>query len=161
MGVRTYEHHDRRRNRGIGLRCCSGYPPHDGTRQHSSLPISLRLVRKMHEILLSGVRGQQKRPGDFRKEQNWVGGTTTTLANAHYVPPPPAEMTNALHEWEKFVNERDSLPDLIQCALMHAQFESIHPFLDGNGRLGRLLITLFLIERKRLGQPLLYLSAYI
>jgi len=100
-------------------------------------------------------------PGEFRRSQNWIGPPGSTLATATYVPPPVLEMTEALRGWELFLHERGSLPDLVQCALMHEHFEAIHPFLDGNGRVGRLLITFFLTERGRLTQPLLYLSAYI
>jgi Fic family protein len=124
------------------------------------LPLSLRLVREMHKRLLAGVRGQNARLGEFRDEQNWIGADKSDIAEAHFVPPPPTEMHEALNKWERFMNERDMMPELIQCALIHQQFETIHPFIDGNGRLGRLLIILFLIERGRLSQPLLYLSAY-
>jgi len=125
------------------------------------LPVSLRLVREIHARLMKGVRGDRATPGEFRRSQNWIGPPGSTIETAPYVPPPPDEMNDLLADWERFLHERGSFPDLIQCAIMHEQFEAIHPFLDGNGRLGRLLITLFLIERKRLAQPLLYLSAYI
>ena len=125
------------------------------------LPLSLRLVREIHAHLMEGVRGEQATPGEFRRSQNWIGPAGSTLANAPYIPPPPDEMTQALADWENFLQDREHYPDLVQCALLHEQFEAIHPFLDGNGRIGRLLITLFLIERERLSQPLLYLSAYI
>jgi Fic family protein len=126
-----------------------------------SLPISLRLVRELHQRLMQGVRGDRATPGEFRRSQNWIGPHGSTPANAPYVPPPPREMQEALAAWEVFLHRRDELPDLVQCALMHEHFEAIHPFLDGNGRVGRLLITLFLIERGRLSQPLLYLSEFI
>lgn len=126
-----------------------------------SLPLSLRLVRELHEKLLQRVRGERATPGRFRRSQNWIGPPGSTLATASCVPPPPGEMKQALGGWERFLHRRDELPDLVQCALMHEHFEAIHPFLDGNGRVGRLLITLFLIERERLSQPLLYLSEYI
>jgi Fic family protein len=125
------------------------------------LPLSLRLVREIHRVLMQGARGDHATPGEFRVSQNWIGAPGSTINSAAYVPPPPHEMNQALSDWERFVHDRDSLPDLVQCALMHEQFEAIHPFLDGNGRVGRLLITLFLAERGRLSQPLLYLSAYI
>lgn len=125
------------------------------------LPLSLRLVREIHAKLMKGVRGDRATPGEFRRSQNWIGAQGSTPANAAYVPPPVAEMHACLDNWEKFLHERDGMPDLVQCGLMHEQFEAIHPFLDGNGRVGRLLITLFLIERGRLSQPLLYLSDYI
>jgi Fic family protein len=123
----------------------------------STLPLSLRLVRELHARLMRGVRGEQARPGEFRTEQNWIGGTT--IENATYVPPPPERLTEALDRWEAYLHNND-LPDLIQIALIHEQFEAIHPFRDGNGRIGRLLIPLFLIERGRLPQPLLYVSGY-
>ena len=132
-----------------------------GIKRLGSLPLSLRLVRELHERLMAGVRGGSATPGEFRRSQNWIGPPGSTLETAAYVPPPPPEMLSALGDWEKFLHQRDLLPDLIQCALMHEQFEAIHPFLDGNGRIGRLLITLFLMERGRLSQPLLYLSDYI
>lgn len=132
-----------------------------GIQRLDTLPLSLRLVRELHGKLLDGVRGGSATPGEFRRTQNWIGPPGSTLATASYVPPPPEEMARALVEWERFLHRRDELPDLVQCALMHEHFEAIHPFLDGNGRVGRLLITLFLIERGRLSQPLLYLSEYI
>ncbi len=132
-----------------------------GIQRLKSLPLSLRLVRELHARLMKGVRGAHAAAGEFRCAQNWIGPTGSTLATAAYVPPPPQEMQAALGEWEKFIHQHDAMPDLVQCALLHEQFEAIHPFLDGNGRVGRLLITLFLMERARLPQPLLYLSAYI
>jgi Fic family protein len=125
------------------------------------LPLSLRLVRELHERLMQGVRGEQATPGEFRRSQNWIGPAGSTPATAPYVPPPPDLLMGCLASWETFLHDRESFPDLIQCALLHEQFEAIHPFLDGNGRVGRLLITLFLVERGRLAQPLLYLSDYI
>jgi Fic family protein len=127
----------------------------------SELPLSLRLVREIHEHLMRGVRGDQATPGEFRRSQNWIGPQGSTPATAPYVPPPVNEMHECLNDWEIFLHDRESLPDLIHAAIAHAQFEAIHPFLDGNGRVGRLLITLELIERERLAQPLLYLSAFI
>lgn len=132
-----------------------------GIRLLSELPISLRLVREIHGELMQGVRGEKATPGEFRQSQNWIGPAGCTPSTAAFVPPPVQEMTQALHDWELFLHVRDRIPDLIQCAMMHVQFETIHPFLDGNGRVGRLLITFFLMERKRIPQPLLYLSAYI
>jgi len=132
-----------------------------GIKRLRDLPLSLRLVRELHARLMKGVRGERATPGELRRSQNWIGPPGSTPATAPYVPPPPEHMQEALADWERFLHEREKLPDLIQCALMHEQFEAIHPFLDGNGRVGRLLITLFLIERGRLSQPLLYLSAYI
>lgn len=132
-----------------------------GIERLQALPLSLRLVRELHARLMHGVRGDRATPGEFRRSQNWIGPHGSTPANAPYVPPPPQEMQQALEAWETFLHARDELPDLIQCALMHEHFEAIHPFLDGNGRVGRLLVTLFLSERGRLLQPLLYLSEYI
>ncbi len=125
-----------------------------------SLPLSLRLVRELHERLMRGVRGEYATPGEFRRSQNWIGVPRSTVETAVYVPPPPEHLMEVLGAWERFLQDRGRTPDLVQCALMHEQFEAIHPFLDGNGRVGRLLISLFLIERGRLSQPLLYLSAY-
>ena len=132
-----------------------------GIARLATLPLSLRLVRELHGKLMDGVRGNHATPGEFRHSQNWIGPAGSTPASAPYVPPPVAEMKEALGAWEKFLHRREELPELVQCALLHEQFEAIHPFLDGNGRVGRLLITLFLIERGRLAQPLLYLSEFI
>lgn len=132
-----------------------------GIRRLPKLPLSLRLVREIHAKLMKGVRGDKATPGEFRKSQNWIGATGSTPATAAYVPPPVTEMHACLDQWEKFLHQRDNMPVLVQCALVHEQFEAIHPFLDGNGRVGRLLVTLFLMERGRLSQPLLYLSDYI
>lgn len=125
------------------------------------LPLSLRLVREVHAKLLDGVRGNTATPGEFRRSQNWIGPPGSTPTTVPYVPPPVLEMNAALGEWEKFLHWRGEMPDLVQCALIHEHFEAIHPFLDGNGRVGRLLIMLFLIDRGRLSQPLLYLSEFI
>lgn len=130
-----------------------------GIKRLKTLPLSLRLVTELHERLMRGVRGGRATPGEFRRSQNWIGPPGCTLANATYVPPPPSELMGCLGEWEKFLHDR-SLPPLVQVALIHYQFEAIHPFLDGNGRVGRLLITLFLVERGILPAPLLYLSAF-
>lgn len=130
-----------------------------GVKRLKELPLSLRLVKELHEKLMHRVRGEIATPGEFRKSQNWIGAPGSILMNATYVPPPPSELLTCLGEWEKFLHDR-SLPPLIQAALMHYQFEAIHPFLDGNGRVGRLLITLFLIERNLLPTPLLYVSAF-
>ncbi|MGC4090808.1 MAG: Fic family protein [Polyangiaceae bacterium] len=132
-----------------------------GIKLLDELPLSLRLVREIHTKLMQGVRGDKATPGEFRKSQNWIGPAGSTPMTAAFVPPPVEEMTLCLGDWEKFLHVRDTIPDLIQCAMMHVQFETIHPFLDGNGRVGRLLVTFFLLERKRLSQPLLYLSAFI
>ena len=124
-----------------------------------TLPLSLRLLRELHARLMGGVRGQHSTPGEFRRSQNWIGPPGCTLQDATYVPPPVPEMKEALDAWERFLHETE-LPPLPQIGLAHYQFEAIHPFLDGNGRVGRLLITLFLVERRILPTPLLYLSAF-
>lgn len=131
-----------------------------GLRRLSELPLSLRLIREIHEKLLTGVRGSEREPGEFRRSQNWIGPQGCNLNEAEFVPPPPHEMKEALSALERFLHDRTSLPTLIHSALAHAQFETIHPFLDGNGRVGRLLITLLLCERDVLARPLLYLSYY-
>lgn len=130
-----------------------------GIERLKSLPISLRLVRELHERLLSGVRGGHATPGDFRQTQNWIGKPGCTLAQASFVPPPPESLGAHLAAWETFMHNR-IVPPLVHAALAHYQFETIHPFLDGNGRVGRLLITLELCERGVLPTPLLYLSAF-
>jgi len=131
-----------------------------GLSRLSSLPISLRLVREMHEKLLRGVRGFDKRPGEFREIQNLVGRQGQSPGEARFVPPPPAEMIEALNNLETYIHAPSDIPDLVQLALVHYQFETIHPFLDGNGRMGRLLISLEFVERDLLPAPLLYLSAF-
>lgn len=130
-----------------------------GVKRLNDLPLSLRLLKEIHEKLMHGVRGSHATPGEFRRSQNWIGTFGCTLSTAKYVPPPPDELMNALSAFEKFLHNR-TLPPLIHAALCHYQFEAIHPFLDGNGRMGRLLITLLLIEQKILPSPLLYLSAF-
>ncbi len=130
-----------------------------GIRRLGELPLSLCLVRELHERLMRGVRGDRVAPGEFRTIQNWIGVPGATLANATYVPPPPGDVMAGLGSWEQFLHDR-TWPPLVQIALAHYQFEAIHPFIDGNGRVGRLLITLFLVERRVLPTPLLYLSAF-
>ncbi|MBL7218530.1 MAG: Fic family protein [Phycisphaerae bacterium] len=130
-----------------------------GMARLDSLPLSLRLIRELHEKLMQGVRGDQAAPGEFRRSQNWIGPPGCTVNNASFVPPPADRLTDCLGQWEDFLHDRN-LPPLIQVGMLHYQFEAIHPFLDGNGRVGRLLITLFLIERGILPTPLLYLSAF-
>lgn len=125
------------------------------------LPVSLRLIREIHAILLAGVRGESHRPGEFRTTQNFIGRPGQTIDTARFVPPPVSEMRTALDELERFFHRPSDLPLLVQLALVHYQFEAIHPFVDGNGRVGRLLISLLLCERGLLPQPLLYLSAYL
>ena len=126
-----------------------------------SLPLCNRLIKEIHGVLLQGVRGQEKSPGEFRYSQNWIGGQGSTLKNARYVPPNPVDMNIAMENLEKYINSEETIDPLLQIALIHYQFETIHPFLDGNGRIGRLLITLFLIERKVISTPTLYISYYL
>lgn len=131
-----------------------------GLDRMATLPISLRLIREMHGRLLDSGRGATQNPGEFRSSQNWIGGTRP--GNAMFVPPPPNEVMNCLGDWERFLHsDAQDIPPLIKAGLLHVQFETIHPFLDGNGRLGRLLITLFLCAEGVLRQPLLYLSLYL
>ena len=124
------------------------------------LPLSGRLIRRVHEELMTGVRGQERSPGEFRKTQNWVGPAGCTLETAAFVPPAPDDLPDALRDFEVFLNGSDD-PPLVLAGLAHAQFETIHPFLDGNGRVGRLLITLLLVQRRLLVRPLLYLSLFL
>jgi Fic family protein len=132
-----------------------------GMKRLAEFPMSIRLIKEIHEILLEGARGKEKTPGEFRKSQNWIGSPGSTLATASFVPPPPKEAIDAMGELELFLHKNSELPLLINCALMHYQFETIHPFLDGNGRLGRLLITFYLYWEGALQYPLLYLSYYL
>ncbi len=125
------------------------------------LPLCNRLIKETHAVLMSGVRGQEKNPGEFRRSQNWIGGQGSTLKNARYIPPSPEDMMDAMSDLEKYMNMDDGLDVLIRAALIHYQFESIHPFPDGNGRVGRLLITLFLMEKKVLTTPALYISYFL
>lgn len=124
-----------------------------------TLPLSLRLIGELHSMLLQSGRGSAKQPGEFRTTQNWIGGTRP--GNAHFVPPPPHRLMECLGALERFMHDRDTYPVLLRAAMVHVQFETIHPFLDGNGRLGRLLITLMLCEEKALRTPVLYLSLYL
>ena len=124
-------------------------------------PLCNRFIREVHAVLMNSVRGCDKSPGEFRSSQNWIGGAGSTLKNARYIPPNPTDMIECMSDLEKYINEDDELDMLIQAALIHYQFESIHPFLDGNGRVGRLLITLFLMEKKVLSSPALYISYYL
>ena len=126
-----------------------------------TLPLCNRLIKETHAVLLESVRGQEKNPGEFRYSQNWIGGQGSTLRNARYIPPNPDDMLTAMSDLEKYINNDDALDPLIQAALIHYQFETIHPFLDGNGRVGRLLITLFLLEKGILSTPALYISYYL
>lgn len=130
-----------------------------GIKRLKNFPLSLRLLREVHGKLMAGVRGNQATPGEFRKSQNWIGAAGCTLAQATYIPPCPENLMECLGELENFLYDT-TLPPLVQIALIHYQFEAIHPFLDGNGRVGRLLIILFLVEKGILPTPLLYLSAF-
>ena len=127
----------------------------------SELPLCARLIKETHGVLMEGVRGQEKNPGEFRSSQNWIGGSGSVLRNARYIPPNVEDMTAAISELEKFIHSDTELDPLICAALIHYQFETIHPFLDGNGRVGRLLITLYLMEKKVLSTPALYISYFL
>jgi Fic family protein len=130
--------------------------------QTEDFPLSLRLIKEMHKILLTGVRGHDKTPGEFRISQNWIDSPDNRPSTATFVPPPVHEMWESLDDWEKYLHdETPQLPLLVRCALLHYQFETIHPFLDGNGRMGRLFLVLYLMDRGRLPAPLLYLSGYL
>jgi len=131
-----------------------------GLARLQELPVSVRLLREIHAILLKNVRGRHATPGELRHSQNWIGPAGCTLSEATFVPPPPDKVPEVLGQWEKFLHHDEDLPLLIKIGLAHAQFETIHPFLDGNGRLGRLLITFLLTERGVLQKPVLYLSHY-
>lgn len=134
---------------------------HGITRLAEDFPLSLRLVRELHALLLDNVRGHERTPGEFRRSQNWISSPDNTPRSARFVPPTVDDMGSALHDWELYLHDAEpELPLLIRCALLHYQFETIHPFLDGNGRIGRLFIILYLVERSRLPAPLLYLSSY-
>lgn len=126
-----------------------------------TLPLCNRLIKEINAVLMEGVRGQEKSPGEFRYSQNWIGGQGSTLKNAQYIPPAPDDMRDAMSDLEKYINADDGLDALIRAALIHYQFETIHPFLDGNSRIGRLLITLFLMEKKVLTTPSLYISIFL
>lgn len=130
-----------------------------GVERLRSLPLGGRLIREMHAKLMAKGRGSEKDPGEFRRSQNWIGGARPSLA--HYVPPPVHEVLSCMGELDKFIHAEDDMPTLIRAALVHVQFESIHPFLDGNGRIGRLLVTLLLQQSGKLSRPLLYLSLYL
>lgn len=131
----------------------------EGLKRLDTLPLSKRLVREIHAVLMEGGRGGLLTPGEFRTTQNWIGPAGSTLSNARFVPPPPRILHDTLDAWERFLHE-ETLPTLVHAALAHAQFETIHPFLDGNGRVGRLMITFLLCSRGVLARPLLYLSSY-
>lgn len=126
-----------------------------------TLPLCCRLLLETHAVLLNNMRGSEKNPGEFRRSQNWIGPQGSTLKTARYVPPSPEDMQNAMSDLEKFINETDQIDSLIKIALIHYQFETIHPFLDGNGRIGRLMVNLFLKENKLLSFPTLYISYFL
>ena len=132
-----------------------------GLERLKSFPLSTRLIREIHGILMKGVRGERMTPGDVRRSQNWIGKPGAILENARYVPPPVDEMHQCLSDLERFIHEESDLTPLLRIGLIHYQFEAIHPFLDGNGRIGRLLVTLLMITWELLSQPLLYLSNFI
>ena len=127
----------------------------------ADLPLCNRLIRETHAVLMNSVRGGEKTPGEFRVSQNWIGGTGSTLRNARYIPPNPQDMRDCMSELERFMNADDDMDPLIKAALLHYQFETIHPFLDGNGRVGRLLITLYLLGQGEISSPVLYLLCYL
>ncbi|MBO4699742.1 Fic family protein [bacterium] len=131
------------------------------TQRLTELPLCNRLIRETHAVLMKSVRGCDKTPGEFRVSQNWIGGAGSTLKNARYIPPNPSDMKECLSDFEKFMNAEDGMDLLVKAALLHYQFETIHPFLDGNGRIGRLLITLFLMQNQAISSPILYLSYYL
>ena len=126
-----------------------------------SLPLSNRLMRETHAVLMDGVRGMEKAPGEFRTSQNWIGGQGSTIRNARYIPPRPEDMKQAISDLERYLHEEDGSDVLLRAALIHYQFETIHPFLDGNGRVGRLLIILYLVQKEVLSSPALYLSYFL
>ena len=131
-----------------------------GLARLDQIPISIRLIREIHEKLLTGARGAQLQPGELRKSQNWIGPAGATLNEASFIPPPPHEVPHALGALETFINSDETIPALLRIGLTHAQFETIHPFLDGNGRVGRLLITFMLCQQEILQSPVLYLSHF-
>lgn len=132
-----------------------------GLERLKTFPLSIRLIREIHEILMQGERGEPMTPGEVRRSQNWIGRPGATLEKARYVPPPPEEMHECLSDLEKFIHSDSDLPALLRIGMIHYQFEAIHPFLDGNGRVGRLLVTFLLVAWGLLSQPLLYLSNFI
>ncbi|HEX2798298.1 MAG TPA: Fic family protein, partial [Thermoanaerobaculia bacterium] len=131
-----------------------------GLAKLDTLPLSLRLISEIHAELLKNVRGAEKRPGEFRRFQNWIGPAECTLAEATFVPPPPSDVAEAMGKLERFLHDEAPMPLLVKTALIHSQFETIHPFGDGNGRMGRLLVTFYLCQRKALHHPTLYLSYF-
>lgn len=134
---------------------------HFGLERLEELSLSNRLIRQIHEVLMRGVRGERRRPGEFRRSQNWIGPPGSPIEDAAFVPPPVPEMQRAMGDLERYMHEDQETPILLRCGLVHYQFETIHPFEDGNGRMGRLLITFMLAERRVLARPLLYLSVFL
>ena len=134
---------------------------HFAINRMEDLPLCSRLIRETHAVLMNSVRGGDKTPGEFRVSQNWIGGAGSTLKNARFIPPNPQDMTSCMSDLERFMNDDDEMDPLIKAALVHYQFETIHPFLDGNGRVGRLLITLFLMDKEVISSPVLYLSCFL
>jgi Fic family protein len=132
-----------------------------GIQKLKEFPMSLRLIREVHKLLIEGTRGTHRSPGEFRRSQNWIGPPGATLNDAAFIPPPPSLVTQSMGDLENFLYEKDTTPPLVKMALIHAQFETIHPFLDGNGRIGRLLIAFYLVWKEILSKPLLYLSYYL
>src|SRR5208283_1616662 len=125
-----------------------------GIQRLKEFPMSLRLIREVHRLLIEGTRGTHRSPGEFRRSQNWIGPPGATLNDAAFIPPPPSLITQSTGDLEKFLYEKDTIPPLVKIALIHAQFETIHPFLDGNGRIGRLLIAFYLVWKEILSKPL-------
>ncbi|MCK9537097.1 MAG: Fic family protein [Bacilli bacterium] len=127
----------------------------------NELPICSRYIKQIHEVLMNGVRGNEKHPGEFRKTQNWIGAINSTIKNAKFIPPNVEDMEECMSFLEKYINEDSNIDELIKIALIHYQFETIHPFLDGNGRIGRLLIIIYLMSKSKLSYPCLYISYYL
>ncbi len=150
----------RRLSRGVGEVVNYIDAMNDSIQSLGTLPFNNEILKKAHQILVKGVRGAKKSPGKFRQSQNWIGAPSSDLFTASFIPPPPSEVEKSMSDLEKYINNDKTMPMLIKCGLVHAQFETIHPFLDGNGRLGRLLVTLLLCQQKIMNRPLLYLSAY-
>lgn len=130
-------------------------------KRFEELPLSNRLIKEVHYDLMKGIRGSEKNPGEFRKTQNWIGHSGSTIKNARYIPPTPTDMLECMGDLENYIHDKSNLDDLIKAALIHYQFETIHPFLDGNGRVGRILIILYLLDKQKLKYPCLYLSYFL
>jgi Fic family protein len=152
---------DRERPRDVGEVLNYVWAMNHGLARLDELPVSVRLIREIHPVLMEGARGGRLTPGELRTTQNWIGPAGCTLAEATFVPPPPHAVPDALSDLERFLHRDDGLPGLVKVGLAHAQFETIHPFVDGNGRIGRLLITFLLTERRLLSRPVLHLSHHL